>query len=184
MFFVNWFKNANKNDDEIIIKRNEFDTLLTRLKNLEELMDNISQQAQLSEQSTSTPPPPPPLPLPSPIIRASSNMKNTTDLIRDDCESSNDVIKIDTSRPREHYVVPFQNELEIRLRMIRKRMGNSHGWNEWNEMPLDNEEDLSNLERSVIEKSIIISKDKKDNSKNTLTNANVIIYDDYSFKNF
>lgn len=181
MFFVNWFKNVNKNDDEIVIKREEFNTLLTRLKNLEEMMDNISQQQNQLNEQTSIPMPPP---LPSQLLCAQPNVKTTTELVREnEGDIVSDVIKIDASRPREHYVVPFQNELEIRLRMIRKRMGNSHGWNEWNEMPLDNEEDLSNLERSVIEKSIIISKDKKDNSKNALTNANVIIYGDYSCEN-
>jgi len=166
MFFVNWFKNVTKKDDEIIIKRVEFETLLNRLKNLEDMMDNISIQQ-------TEPPIPPPLPSP-PNSKQSEHIykSKNTEIVEDDDET----IKIEHVQ-REHYVVPFQNELESRLKMIRKRMGSSHGWDDINEMTLDNVDDLDKLERSVMEKSIIIG---RCNKNNILAIGNISIYDDYS----
>jgi len=187
MFFTQWFRPANKKPDDIVIKREDYEALLQRLKKLEDMMDNLTQQ--------SIPPPPP---LPPPInenqpnaYRHSNDNADVSANQRDtNVEEKTDNIDEPKCKVREHYVVPFQNELEIRLKMIRKRMGTSHGWND---MPLDNVGDLENLEKSVIEKSIIIGNDKN-NTRTTSENTsklpdvqqfrcrnctNVIIYDNY-----
>lgn len=53
-----------------------------------------------------------------------------------------------SSTPKEHKLNPFQLELENRLSKLRERLGQSHGFGSF---PLNNVNDLQNLERSIME---------------------------------
>lgn len=132
MFVVNWFKRQQSPEtkqDTIIIKKEEYDELIQRLNKLEEMMDNLP---------IVQPPNPPPMP---------------TCLPRDECNEClkmQPIVKTET----QHNQVPFQHELEKRLKMIRERMGSSHGWDN---CELNNIDDLDNLEQSVLEKSLMMA---------------------------
>lgn len=149
MFLINWFKHTQTNEsksENIIIKRDDYEALIQRLNKLEEMMDNLP-----IEQPMRKPPIPPPMP-----NEIEYNGKDETKKKRDHEKTEEIEKKRDEMKQIEHNMQMyniFQSELEKRLKMIRERMGTSHGFDECN---LDNIDDLDKLEQTVLEKSIMI----------------------------
>lgn len=146
MFLFNWFRHSSpiENDDTrkctmtttvkivnnpemCIIQKDEYDALLKRLRNLEEMMNALPMKHE-----TPVPPPPPT----KPIV----------------CE-------------QKSYFTPFQLELETKIKSIREKMGESHGFGM--DLTLNNIDDLDKLEHSVMIQSMSIHKQEETPRKAT-----------------
>lgn len=158
MFLFNWFRsskqsNFSKTDnlplpirkgqdtDTFIFHQEEYDELLRRLTNLEYLINSLPAFA------IPQPPPPPPTPPTPPIM---GMMNCNTSMKSSPCDK---VTKMATrNTPMLQHDIPFQSELENKLKNLREKMGASHGFGNF---ALHNYDDFEKLEKSVLEQSIM-----------------------------
>lgn len=130
MFLFNWFGYSTPKKEEIpvicetyTIKKDTFDTLLQRIHDLTEKVEELKKQTEQPQVLS--------IPICPPLL---------TDQI------------LCLPHKKVQPIIPFQDELEKKLLKLRERMGQSHGWGDFPLNNLDDLEKLeqSVMEQSKI----------------------------------
>jgi hypothetical protein len=149
MFLFNWFRYSNNKTPTITpnetytIKKETFDTLLNRIRDLTDKVEELKKQTE------------------QPLKINNINLPSL---------SSTPEPILCTPIKKSYPIPPFQEELEKKLAKLREKMGTSHGWGD---VPLNNLDDLENLEKSVMEQSMIFNVGKQIERTNCPINSNL-----------
>lgn len=151
MFVLNWFMQTLTSDEpdkisdatnNVVIPKQEYETILARMQNLENLLTNLNNRTQQACES--------------PIMSRGPSMPSTPIYISSSPPklAYSPLSYISRTATNDNDMTPFQLELKKRIMTLREKMGESHGFG-IDKMELNCVDDLDKLERSILDNDFI-----------------------------